>query len=327
VTQAPPSPHAAPADDPLDPDEARMTIGEHLDELRSRLIRSLVGFVLAAAVCFALSERVIAIFCRPLIRALQHNNLNPQLIFMRASDPFMVYIEVTLISAAVLASPWILYQVWQFVAAGLYPAERRYVTKYLPLSVGLLLSGVAVLYFLVLPVSLEFFIQFGMRLPLKLVDTPPARVQPAHPLSRITQIPGDPISPLDGDMWFDTTRSQLKMFHSGEIRVIPFGPTTLTAPMITLPEYVDMVVQLLVAFGLSFQLPLVVLALERVGIVDLDMLRSLRRYVYFAMAVVAAFIVPDVVSGMLALMVPLIGLYEFGIILAGRRGKSPQSRP
>ena len=70
----------------------------------------------------------------------------------------MVFIDISLISAAALASPWILYQLWQFVAAGLYPHERKYVTRYLPLSIALLISGMLFVYFLVLPWTLEFFI-------------------------------------------------------------------------------------------------------------------------------------------------------------------------
>ncbi len=318
MSQTASSTSADSTDELPDPDASRMTVGEHLEELRSRLIRGLIGFVIAVAICFVFSERVIALFCRPLIRALRSNNLNPQLYFTHVSDTFIVYIEITLISAAVIASPWILYQVWQFVAAGLYPAERRYVTKYLPLSVGLLCSGVLVLYFLVLPVSMEFFLHFSAGLPLKIVDDPPAQIATTQPLSQVTRIPGDPATPLNGDFWIDTVSNQLKMFLDGQVRVITFGPTNLTAPIITLPDYIAMVVQLLIAFGLSFQLPLVVLALERIGIVDLAVLRSMRRYVYFGMAVVAAFIIPDVVSGMLALMIPLIFLYEFGIILAAR---------
>jgi sec-independent protein translocase protein TatC len=319
MTQVQPQP-AGPRE-AFNPDAYRMTIGDHLEELRSRLLRALIGFVAAVAICFAFSERVIAIFCKPLIDALQRNNLNPQLYFTHVSDTFIVYIEMTLICGGVLAAPWILYQLWQFVAAGLYPRERKYVTKYMPMSVVLALAGVLVLYFLVLPLSLEFFVRFSMGLPLKMVQTPPAKVTPAGPLPKIPRLAGEPLKPAEGDIWIDTMRNQLKIFHDGETRVIPFGSTNLTAPMLTLPNYISMVIQLLLAFSLSFQLPLVVLALERIGIVDVATLRKMRRYVYFATAVAAAFIIPDVVTGMLALMIPLIGLYELGIglIVWGRK--------
>src|SRR5206468_5330936 len=86
-------------------------------------------------------------------------------------QPFMVYMEISMICGAVIASPWLVYQIWLFVAAGLYPKERRVITKYLPLSITLLFAGWMTLYFLVLPVSLEFFFRFGSSLPLNLIST------------------------------------------------------------------------------------------------------------------------------------------------------------
>jgi len=86
--------------------------------------------------------------------------------------------------------------------------------------------------------------------------------------------------------------------------------------MITLATYFEMVIGLLLSFGLAFQLPLVVLALVRIGIMEIETLKKMRRIVYFILTIIAAVIVPDVVTGMVALMIPLILLYEFGILLA-----------
>jgi sec-independent protein translocase protein TatC len=88
--------------------------------------------------------------------------------------------------------------------------------------------------------------------------------------------------------------------------------------MITLDRYIDMMVTMLLAFGLCFQLPLVVMALVRVGIIDIAFLKRMRKYVYFSIAVIAALIIPDVVAGWFMLMIPLFGLYELGILLARR---------
>ena len=238
------------------------------------------------------------------------------------ADVFAVYIQMTLITAGVLAAPWMVYQLWQFVAAGLYPNERKYITRYLPLSIGLLISGMLLLYFMVLPISLDFFFTFSLSLPLeKMGLSTPAKVATTGPAFRIPAIAGDPEHPEDYQLWFDTTRHQLKGYFGGQTQTIQFGPHNLTTPLITLPDYINMVLQLLLAFGLSFQLPLVVMALERVGIIDIETLRGFRRYAYFAMTVLAAFIIPDVVTGMLALTVPLILLYELGVYLAGRKRK------
>src|SRR5436190_24370331 len=107
--------------------------------------------------------------------------------------------EISMISAAALASPWMLYQLWKFVASGLYPNERKYVTKYLPLSIVLLLSGMLFLYFYVLPVSIEFFLKFSGAIPMKL---PPAivsaevkeqaRIAATQPAFTLPTLMGDP---------------------------------------------------------------------------------------------------------------------------------------
>src|SRR5688572_5092994 len=146
----------------FDPDHYRMTIGEHLEELRSRLVKGLIGFAIALVVClFYGKSHVIPAFCQPLVQAQYERGINPQLIVDEVGEGFFVYISISMITAAVVSSPWMLYQLWQFVAAGLYPHERKYVTRYLPVSIGLLISGMLFVYFLVLPWSVEFFLDFN----------------------------------------------------------------------------------------------------------------------------------------------------------------------
>ena len=106
-----------------------MTIGEHLEELRRRLILSLIGFGIVFGVCLLFGQQVMAAFCRPLISVLQQYEVNPQIYFTQVSDPFMVFIKVSLVSACAIAAPWMVYQLWLFVAAGLYPHERKIVTR------------------------------------------------------------------------------------------------------------------------------------------------------------------------------------------------------
>jgi sec-independent protein translocase protein TatC len=106
-------------------------------------------------------------------------------------------------------------------------------------------------------------------------------------------------------------------FHENSLRILPFNADTLLGQEYKLSHYMDLVVMMLITFGLSFQLPLVVLSLERIGIFDVATLKAGRRYVYFAMVIAAAVITPgDVITATIALMFPLIGLYELGIWLA-----------
>lgn len=303
-----------PRQDSFNPDEYRMTIGEHLEELRRRLIIGLLGFAVMLIIFFIYGKEVLLVFCAPLFDALLSRNLNPQMFYAEMSESFMVYLKISAISAGAVASPWILYQLWLFVAAGLYPHERKAITRYIPMSVALLITGMLFVYFLVLPLSIRFFLDFAGSVPIPqkhVLTTQP--YQPQH----VPALAGDPASPSEYEIWFNTLEGRLKYRHRDENRVIPFGPSNLLAPQITLEKYISQVVSMLLLFGLSFQLPLVVMTLQRIGIIDVEQLRGARRYVYLILAVLTAVITPgDVVTAMIALMIPLILLYELGIWLA-----------
>ncbi len=308
----------------FNPDDFQMSIGDHLEELRRRILLGLFGLIPAALVCLIFGQQILALLCRPLTTALQKYDISPQLYTDELADGFMVYIKLSLITAVAIAGPWIIYQLWQFVSAGLYPAERRYVTKYVPLSIALLFCGLAFVYFLVLPLSLQFFISFTADLPLRMPLVNQAHATAATQPTFVQAVAGNPSHPADLQMWFDTTQNRLKMFIGSKVRVIPFGPDNLVGTHFTLPDYLNLVLQLLLTFGLAFQLPLVVMALARIGIVEVSTLRKLRRYIYLGLSMLAAALAPgDVVTATIALLVPLILLYELGIFLAKMQPKKP----
>lgn len=315
----------------FDPDEYRMTVGEHLEELRRRLIYGLLGFAVALVFCLIYGRRVVAAFCAPLYESLQDRGLNPQLFLTDLADGFMVFLKISVICAIAIASPWLLYQLWQFVAAGLYPNERRWVQLIMPFSIALLLAGMAFVYWLVLPMTLIFFIDFSVDFPLPTPYRPEAAATVDLVGTPVNALPGDPATLTEGQpmVWFNTQESRLKFFtgHEGDVRVIPFGPSNLLGFTLTLPTYISLVLSMLLIFGLCFQLPLVVMTIARLGLVDLAVLRGARRYVYFIMAIIATVITPgDVITVTIALMVPLILLYELGLWLAiWGRGRSEAS--
>ncbi len=179
----------------------------------------------------------------------------------------MMYIKVAFVAGFIIASPWVFYQLWQFVAAGLYPNERRYVHVYLPLSIGLFLLGVLFAFYLALPLVLDFLLGFNR--------------------------------------WLGVV------------------------PKIRLSEWVSFVILLPVMFGVSFQFPLVMLFLERIGIFAVNDYRSRRRLAIFAMAVAAMVLSPGGDVGTMILMfIPLVILYEFGIVLCGRwKSSQPFEEP
>jgi len=302
----------------FNPDDFQMSIGDHLEELRYRILLGLAGLVPAALICLLFGRWILGFLCRPLLQALQHYDINPQLSSLEISDAFMVYMKVSLIAAAAIAGPWIVYQLWLFVSSGLYPRERKYITKYIPLSLVLLTCGMFFVYYVVLPFSLQFFIAFTADFPLQLPDvTSAARAPSTTQPSYIQAVAGNPAHPAEFQEWFDTRQHRLKFFTGGNVRVIPFGPDNLLATSFTLPDYLDLVLQLLLTFGLAFQLPIVVMALARVGLVEIETLRRWRRYVYLGLSMLAAALAPgDVVTATIALLIPLILLYELGIFLA-----------
>ena len=310
-----------------DPEDFRMSIGEHLDELRNRLFLGAAGFLIAFIVCFIFGERLTRWFIHPFIEACRRNKINPQMYTREVAESFMTYIKIIMIIAATAASPWMLYQIWQFIAAGLYPKERKYITKYLPLSIGLLVAGMAFLYYYVLPLMLQFFLAFTLGESFTFPDIYPLTTASTQPAMVIPVVNHDPKDPEPGSMWIEAQTGLMKVCPSkGTIRVLPFGSDALVTPQITLADYIDMVVGLLLSFGLAFQMPLVVLVLNKIGIMSIEALKKWRRVVYFAMSILAACIVPDVVTGMIALLIPLILLYELGILLAQWSAKKAQQQ-
>lgn len=303
----------------FDPDEYRMTIGEHLEELRKRLIYGLLGFVVALIFFMvpSVGERMMTIFCAPMVHAMEQHKIPPQLIVIGVTEGFMTYLQICVICALVIAGPWLVYQLWLFVAAGLYPNERKTITKYIPLSIGLMVTGVLFVYFLVLPMTVNFFLTFNSGIPLPPDLNKHTIVADPPPLTRFTILEGDPANPPPGAVWFNSLESQLKIKLPDELRVLPFSSVNLIDSKFTLDDYIGFVFTLMLVFALAFQLPLVLMALVRVGLVEIEFLKKQRRIVYFIMTIVAAVIAPgDVVTTMVALLIPMFLLYEFGIWLA-----------
>jgi sec-independent protein translocase protein TatC len=197
-----------------------------------------------------------------LSKAQQLVGRRPALATMGVMEGFMVYMKVCMVCGIVLGSPWIFYQLWAFVAAGLYPHERRYVHVYLPLSLGLFLAGVFMCEFLVLPKAVQ------------------------------------------GLLWFNEWLG--------------------LEPDLRLNEWLSFALLLPLVFGLSFQTPLVMLFLAKIGVFDADSFRRKRRIAWFAMAIFAAIITPIDALSMILLWIPMCGLYELGIWLVQYSAKSSE---
>jgi sec-independent protein translocase protein TatC len=141
-----------------DPLEMSMSLGDHLEELRLRLILALIGLSAAVAVCLGFGTYIIAFIERPYIAAMGQQ---ARLQSLAPADGFTSYMEISVMAGVVIASPWIFYQLWMFVSAGLYQHEKRYVYMVTPFSAGLFITGALFFVFLIAPVTLKFLVMFN----------------------------------------------------------------------------------------------------------------------------------------------------------------------
>jgi len=233
---------------------AAMTMMEHLSELRTRIIYSLVAFLLVSVVAFAFFEPISRFLLRPLC-SLPPERLGPhgcRLIFTSALEPVNVRLKVTALAGIVASAPVWLYQVWAFIVPGLNRREKRYALPFVTSSV-LLFSAGATFAYLTLPAALRFLVSLG-----------------------------------------------------GE-NLIPF---------FSAKEYLNFVGLVILVFGATFELPLLLLFLGLAGVVTVEQLRSARRGALVGIAALAAIVTPSQDPyTMLAMAVPLYGLYETVILV------------
>ncbi len=138
-----------------------MSFLAHLEELRRRIIHSALYVVAGFGVCWGFHERIFAIMQRPIMTALASHHLDQKLVYLNPTDPFNMYLKVSFLAGIFVASPFVLYQVWAFIAPGLYRHERRYVLPFMFSTVGLFLAGGYFGYKMVYPAALDFLISFS----------------------------------------------------------------------------------------------------------------------------------------------------------------------
>jgi sec-independent protein translocase protein TatC len=306
-----------------DPLSCTMSLGDHLEELRARLILAIAGLAIGSVVALIFGTHILRFIEQPYNMAMRERIQKtemPQrqsevLLFVDmfftglteklATDPnapaidpnrveflrevstdavnawteemhsvaegqelprdarlkvlavpeaFTAYMKVALISGLILTCPWVFYQLWMFVAAGLYAHERRYVRHAVPFSAALFIAGALFFLFVVAPLSLRFFLLFG-----------------------------DIIG---------------------------------VAANWTLEKYISFVTILMLVFGLAFQTPIAIFILVRTGLVTLETLRGIRKYVILGTVILSAVVTPPDVISQISLAVPLYALYELGMLLA-----------
>jgi Sec-independent protein secretion pathway component TatC len=327
---------------PHDHVDHTMSFGDHLEELRRRIILGAIVPLPLSFVTFAVSDKLIDMLTVPLTIALRDAGLPLKLTTLSPPELLVVRIKLSLIVALILSAPWIIWQIWQFIRPGLYVHERRFVNLLLPGSAVLTICGLLLMYFVMLPLMLRVLIGFGSGIttPTPPVEKPPAAVTPADPaipvvtpFGDIPVVEADPADPVPGQAWILMPNRTLRVAvaipdpeadadgddepSAARIEIFEWQATskTLISQEYRLQWYVNFVMVLMLGVAIAFQMPLVVLLLGWLGLASAPWLRSKRRYSLLVCAVVAAMITPADAVSMLVMLVPLYALYEFGILL------------
>ncbi len=324
-----------------------MSFGDHLDELRRRLIYALLGSSIGVALGLYYADNIINFLYQPYLLALRWGGYPPHLSYFKPAGSLILYLMTGMKAGLVLASPWIIYQFWKFIAAGLYRRERVVVYRYIGPSILLFALGVAFFFFLVLPFMLKFFMQFNheVRMP-SLAPHACERViyggglaskSTAHlPAGDAAKLPRIPIVRRDPThfpahkavLWFNAVDNQLRLHvgsHTLEINTQPANALFTPIPM--LHDYLSFVLVMCLVFGLSFEVPMVMMILTQIGVVSAPQFRSFWRFAVLALAILSILLAPtpDVVT-FLSIFVPLLALYLLGLALCGLVERKTQRR-
>jgi sec-independent protein translocase protein TatC len=311
---------------------ARMSFGDHLEELRTCLIRAFLGVGVGTIVTLIFGREILSITFKPLFAAQVANGLPPSLQALAPTAGFLAYLKIGFLSGLILTMPWVLYQLWKFVASGLYKHEQRFVRRMIPGSLGLFVLGVLFLYLVVLPIVLNFFIRFnhsfsppdprGSSFFRFLIAAPEEEKKAAQlppVLGNASLLAEDPESPEAGAFWINTTDNRLKISTPTGIRSVALqqdASTSSLSSQFAIDFYISFVLMLALAFGIAFQLPIVVFFLAWSRIVPASAMARARRYVLLGIVFAAAVLTPPDVVSQLLLAVPMYGLFELGLLVA-----------
>ena len=228
----------------------------HLVELRKRLIHSFIFLIVFFVCCYFFAEHLYGFLVEPYAKAVKDDDENRRLIFTALQETFLTYLKISFFAAFFVTCPFMLMQIWKFIAPGLYKHEKVAILPYLVLTPLLFFLGGMLVYYLIMPLAIKFFLSFE---------------------------------------------------SSGISTNLPIQ----LEPKVN--EYLSLVMKLIFAFGISFQLPVILSLLARVGIVDSQFLKARRKYVVVMIFAAAALLTPPDPITQVGLAIPLLILYELSI--------------
>jgi sec-independent protein translocase protein TatC len=330
------------------PDDVRMTLGEHLEELRSRLIRALVGLFVGAVVAYSFIGYIQAFLIWPVFTIYKKHGFDAKVSTLGPSEGFMTDFKVAIIVGLIVSAPYSIMQIWGFIAAGLYPHERKWVRGFAPVSIILFFAGALFLIVVVNPLLLDFLLTYRTELPdvtaimptnlVKSSEPPllPVGAGAATPASQpgtgtLLVFDNDPPSVQEGVPWVNRAEREIRIRFAGKTYAFAHlreaGVGNRIEPDIRFAEIVPFTLELAAAFGIGFQVPVVVAFIATLGIMTAAQMAQFRRHVIFVMAIGAAVITPspDPFS-MMMLLGPMVGLFEAGLFAARTIERKRQSR-
>lgn len=236
--------------------EAMPTMGflDHLEELRTRIVRSAIAVGVGTAACWGFRERIYDLMQRPIVQVLHAKNLPEKLVYLNPVDPFNLYLKIAMLGGLFLTSPFVLYQVWMFISPGLYRREKKYILPFMVSTISLFALGGYFGYSVAYPRALDFFV----------------------------------------------------VKFNGQFQ-----------PMITIGEYTQLFLSIVLGMGLIFEMPILVFFLAFMGIMSPSFMIKNFRYAILVIFILAAIVTPtpDVVN-MCVFAAPMLGLYALSIGVA-----------
>jgi sec-independent protein translocase protein TatC len=236
--------------------EKHITVSEHLIELRSRLLKSIIFLLFAFIICYIFSDKIYNFLVHPYAEAVKNDDVPRRLIFTALHETFLTYLKLAFFTAFFISCPLILMQIWKFIAPGLYKDEKLALLPFMIATPLLFLLGGMLVYYLIMPLAIKFFLSFET-------------------------------TAINGSL-----------------------PIQLEAKV---NEYLSLIMRLIIAFGISFQLPVFLTLLAKVGFVGSEYLKTRRKYVIIIIFSVAAILTPPDPITQIGLAIPLLLLYEISI--------------
>lgn len=257
-----------------DIDDSAAPLIEHLTELRTRLIRSVLAFIVGMIICFSFGSMILDFLLVPIEKTMRNlGNPNPVMQYTAPQEYFFTLIRISMVGGLAISFPVIATQLWRFVAPGLYKNEKNAFLPFLVASPVLFLTGAAFAHYVVVPLAMQFFLGFS---------------DAASYLSAMIATG-------------EATESGIDIVFNGKVN-----------------ESLDITLKMIVAFGLCFQLPVLLTLMGKAGLVDAQGLRNVRKYALVGILLLAALVTPPDVVTQVILFVVVYGLYEISIFLVSR---------